>query len=51
MVFSVNSCGSTIAEVSDCWKARGHVGKRRAVWHGSGNAGSNDLCARLHNYH
>lgn len=53
MVLSVNSCGSAIAEVSCCSPpaAGRHTGKSRALWHGSGNAGSNNLCAPLHNYH
>ena len=45
MVFSVNSRGSTTAEVPCCspLAAGRHAGKRRAVWRGSANAGSNDL--------
>lgn len=50
MTLSVNSCGSTIAEGSCCSlsTAGRHSRKRRAVWHGLGNAGSNIPCAPLH---
>lgn len=53
MVLSVNSCGSTRAEVSSCSSpaAGRHVGKHRAVWCGSGNAGSHSLCTPLYSHH
>lgn len=52
MILSVNSCGSAIAEVSCCSPSTAgrHSRKLRAVWHGLGNAGSNNLCAPLHYY-
>lgn len=53
MTLSVNSCGSAIGEVSCCSlsTAGRHSRKRRAVWRGLGNAGSNSLYAPLHHYH
>lgn len=50
MILSVNSCGSTVAEVSGSSPSTAgrYSGKVGAVCQGLGNVGSNNPCALLH---